>query len=452
MKKNRFALHCLLASFLAVGSLALPGNLAQANTAVEGFGITLTKTLGTDEQTKGNGFQQTADDGFVIAGSIGSSASIPYLLKVDNRGEKQWEQRYPAFANTALFTVLPLQNGGYFAAGLQHAKDTSPLLFMMSVDEHGKLLWTQTYKTIAEAPESPPSAAFETSDHSVVVTGQGFALLVDQVGKLGWQYADPAIKGISAITENVTGQVTLEGAGLHVTIDRQGKKLQATVSPHADTFQAAARLVDGGYVYVNKFTDRIIKVDKSGSLVWEKNRDIDLYSATMIEGTADGGFALISTMGQTYMIHKFDVKGNRMGNARIGTSGKNEVQTFSSAIETKDGSYALIAYHINEAPKNSDILLYKTNSFETAKVQSLSIVPSEKTIMVGKASRVKLLATMLDGSVKDVTAQANWSSDDEEHITVEKGKVTGVQAGIGKVVAIYDEIGITCELLIQPAK
>lgn len=440
----------MIASLFVVSSLSLSSGFAHAQPETESFGIVWSKALGANDRTKGNALSQTADEGFIIAGGAGPTAATPYLLKVDKLGTKQWEQRYSSIAGSELTTVLPLQAGGYFLSGLQRISDKKANLVFIKVDAAGKLLWTKTAP--AKSSELSPTATFQTHDHGFLIAGPSFVMKTDQNGTLLWNLDDDAIQGIRTASESENGVITLQGAGVLMSVDGHGKNKQVKISPYASSFQSAALLSDGGLVYVNKFSDKIIKIDKSGTTVWEKELDLDLRPVTQMDGTADGGFAIISLIGSTNMVHKFDAAGNRMGNARFGTAEANGIQAFDFVTETKDGSYVLIGNRVNEAPKNGEIVLYKTELFEPSKIKSLRLINGSDTLTVGGANRVKLLATLLDGSVKDVTAEARWVSEDEELFTVEKGKITAIKAGTAKVVALYEQTGITLDLSIFPAK
>jgi len=85
----------------------------------------------------------TSDGGYVLA-SIGewqaSGGNVPWLIKIDSRGNEQWCRNYADMPSNGFISVAQVDDGGYIAA-------LSPSLALVKVNDSGDQLWYSSYET-----------------------------------------------------------------------------------------------------------------------------------------------------------------------------------------------------------------------------------------------------------------------------------------------------------------
>ncbi|HVQ01555.1 MAG TPA: hypothetical protein VMT57_08575 [Candidatus Thermoplasmatota archaeon] len=125
-----------------------------------------------------NEFRQirnTADGGFIVAGVLynqSSQYSYPWLLKVDEYGEEQWNDTYILTKEGwNVYDVLQTNDGGYTMIGDKidffHVGRTG---WMMKTDKDGNEEWMRTYQRLLM--DDTPYSFSLTSDGGYIVTGQ----------------------------------------------------------------------------------------------------------------------------------------------------------------------------------------------------------------------------------------------------------------------------------------
>jgi len=72
-----------------------------------------------------------------------------------------------------------------------------------------------------------------------------------------------------------------------------------------------------------------------------------------------------------------------------------------------------------------------------ARLTDLTVSPSSSDVPVGGTVSLTATATFQDGSTKDVTSSATWSTSSSSVATVSKGTVTGVKKGSATITATY---------------
>ena len=93
----------------------------------------------------------TADDGFLITGTIGSLNGILFISKFDTSGSMQWMYRYLDASNANIYKPYSVQrchDGGIFIAGYHSGKlagDYYP--FVLKTESSGNVQWAKFYDT-----------------------------------------------------------------------------------------------------------------------------------------------------------------------------------------------------------------------------------------------------------------------------------------------------------------
>jgi lactocepin len=81
---------------------------------------------------------------------------------------------------------------------------------------------------------------------------------------------------------------------------------------------------------------------------------------------------------------------------------------------------------------------------------SVSVSPAIQTIPPGQTARLIATARFSDGSTKDVTSQAIWTSSQTNVATVSAGAVTGVSLGRTVIRVNFEKWSSSETILIEP--
>jgi hypothetical protein len=107
-----------------------------------------TRTYGGTGNDAGQCVQQTTDQGYVIAGYInsgGGSGNDVYLLKTDSLGDTLWTRTYGGTDFDAGSSVQQTADGGYIVAGTKYLSPANPDVYLIKTNASGDTLWTRTF-------------------------------------------------------------------------------------------------------------------------------------------------------------------------------------------------------------------------------------------------------------------------------------------------------------------
>ena len=108
-----------------------------------------TKTYGGQHLDYGFSVQQTADQGFIIAGTTNSfGINIPdtdnfFLIKTDSLGDTLWTRAYGDSLHERAYSVEYTTDGDYVIAGTGLAYDY--FIYLVKTDASGDTVWTKIY-------------------------------------------------------------------------------------------------------------------------------------------------------------------------------------------------------------------------------------------------------------------------------------------------------------------
>jgi hypothetical protein len=127
----------------------------------DSLGDTLwTKTYGGSHNEWAYSVQQTADEGYILAGQTSSFGGLPwsvYLIKTDSLGNTLWTKTYGIGNDGYLnafnhgYSVQQTTDGGYAIAGWTSVSPSVPPaedVFLIKTDSLGDTLWTKTYERV----------------------------------------------------------------------------------------------------------------------------------------------------------------------------------------------------------------------------------------------------------------------------------------------------------------
>jgi hypothetical protein len=311
-----------------------------------------TRTYGGEGTYYGYAAQQTADNGYIIAGSIlaGSEHDV-YLLKTNEDGDMIWQRTYGETSNDQAFAVQQTSDGGYIITGYSRVSTSDRDIYVIKTYPDGSLDWANTYNDIPGYGYDEGYSVIETNDGCYMVAGRisvynagydAFLMKLDQDGAPVWS---PSIKHYGGI-------------------------LNAQ-----DRAQCVQQTSDNGYVitgYTQSFGNAdqvyLVKTDAQGNQLWEKNYGGAAHDrGYAVKQTTDGGNILV---GQTdsYGVDEMDVyiirtnaTGDTVWTRTYGGLRSDE----GRAIDlTTDGCYVISGTQTT-APEVHDVLVIKIDDSGT---------------------------------------------------------------------------------------
>ncbi len=107
------------------------------------------KSLGGSSGDFGGSVQQTTDGGYIVAGSttsFGAGFYDIYLIKTDSNGDELWTQTFGGSSGDYGRSVQQTADGGYIVAGSTTSFGAgSNDVYLIKTDSNGDELWTQTF-------------------------------------------------------------------------------------------------------------------------------------------------------------------------------------------------------------------------------------------------------------------------------------------------------------------
>jgi hypothetical protein len=230
----------------------------------------LIKTYGGSGIEIAKDMVRSEDGGFVLAGSTtskGNGESDGYLVRIDSRGNMIWDAAFGGKNNEAFYGIAKASDHGYVACGkIETGTDKSRDLYIVKVDDAGKLVWEKNY---GDAKEEEGNCIIPTSDKGYIIAG-----LTNSKGK------GSGDAWIVKISQNGS-----------IEWDRTfGSK-----SP--DFANSITRTKDGGYAVAGFGGEKndifVAKLDSKGNAIWEKFIGTANYeTANSIIETEDGSLVL----------------------------------------------------------------------------------------------------------------------------------------------------------------
>jgi len=107
-----------------------------------------TRTYGGADVDQGSSVQQTADGGYLIAGStrsFGARGDDFWLIKTDAAGDTLWTRTYDYSDVDLCFSVQQTRDSGFFLAGYTNEVGGGYDVYLIRTDPRGETLWTRMY-------------------------------------------------------------------------------------------------------------------------------------------------------------------------------------------------------------------------------------------------------------------------------------------------------------------
>ena len=225
--------------------------------------------------------QQTAEDRFIVAGTISPllcecderADSDVWIFEIDGDGNLLWQKRYKGSGEEWAWTITHLSDGGYAVAGNTQTldEDSKEDIFVLRLDSEGNVMWMNTYG--GEGREDFVRFIYETAEGGTVLAGYTDSLIDGPgLGDILVLWLDP--------DGNIVAQRTYGGSG---------GDWPNSFKPTRDN---CTMLVGGTHSFGAGGSDMwILKLDRFGDPLWQKTYGgpEDDYGVSIIE-TQDNGF------------------------------------------------------------------------------------------------------------------------------------------------------------------
>jgi len=298
--------------------------------------------------------QQTTDGGYIIAGvssSIdgdvgGNNGDYDFwIVKLDSSGDLVWETNLGGSNNDMAYSIQQSTNGGYIVAGQSWSNDGdvggnngSSDIWIVKLDASGTLVWENN---LGGSNYDEAQSIQQTTDDGYIVAGLSYSNDGDVGGNNG--YEDYWILKLDT-NGGLVWETNLGGS-------------------YDDGAQSIQQTTDGGYIVAGRSDSNdgdlggnngsydywIVKLDPSGTLVWETNLGGSYEDlASSIQQTSDGGYIVVGASKSNdgdvggnngdydFWIVKLDSSGGLVWESNLG--GSNE-DLASSIQHTLDGGY-----------------------------------------------------------------------------------------------------------------
>ena len=280
----------------------------------------------------------TPDGGYIVAGwteSFGVGKKDVWVLKLDGRGNVQWQKTYGGANSDDASAIAPTSDGGYVVAGETWSFGAGwNDVWVLKLDRQGDVQWQKTY---GGRSTDRASTIAPTSDGGYIVGGwtmsfatemsDAWVLKLDGQGNVQWQktYGVTSYDSVSAIVPRpdggyvVVGDTGDEASNVWVLkLDGRGNGQWLKTygeSFHDDHARGIIPTSDGGYIVVGGTrsfdADKngvhgvwVLKLDGKGNVQWQKRyggpkgpKEEVAHDKYAIAPTSDGGYIVVGRTG-----------------------------------------------------------------------------------------------------------------------------------------------------------
>lgn len=381
-------------------------------------------TLGGNKAEFANEIIATKDGGCIIVGYTQSSANGDiskenkgfyakndgiitadyWIVKMDAKGNKEWDRNYGGTDDDYAFSLIPIKEGGYYIAGytrstraknsdVQHENKGDFDYWILKTDANGKIVWENNF---GGKDNDYLNAMIQLKDGGLLCVGR--------------------------TTSSASGDVSAKNEGGYdywmLKLDVQGNKIWEKSIPSTDwdgyTNISIAPTKDGGYIIADhsnrkdgKRTESekpdhdvlLIKCDKEGNIEWQKTyggSGEEVASAILVTSkgyivvgtTTSSKNGDVSAQGngeEDWWIFAVDNKGNKQWDKVYGGQKKDFA---TAAVITDDGKHIYVGG-------------WTTSSLSIPDVSGKNEGGADYLVMKFDATGNKVWERMLGGSDED---------------------------------------------------
>ena len=311
------------------------------------------RTFGGEKSDKAYSVLQADDGGYVIAGeteSKGSGGVDVYLIKVDSSGKAEWEKTFGGSMSDRVFSITHTRSGGYVVAGYTTSKGAGGNdVYVIKLDERGNLEWEKTFggkgNEVAHSISVTDDGGFIVAGYSAGLKEDDFGqntcniyvIKIDSVGEQEWcktfgsrRYDEEAW----SVLQNADGDFIVAGMKgvvkqsiYLVKIGRNGvKKWERTYSIDENSKSYSLALMNDGKYVVAGTVQRFFS-----------EREITPSDAFLLK---------LSSVGRILSLKRF---------------GGNEYDLFRSVATTRDGGLVMAGGTASKGAGEMDVYVVKLN-------------------------------------------------------------------------------------------
>ncbi len=356
------------------------------------------KTLGGSFDEYGFNIQQTADEGYIVAGMTnstdgdvtGNHGDYDYwIVKLRATGTIQWQKTLGGSAEDYAFSIQQTADGGYIVAGMTNSTDGDVTenhgsydCWIVKLNATGTIQWQKTF-----------GGSFEDAALSIQQTTDGGYIVASYTGS-----TDGDVSGNHGdydywiVKLNATGTIQWE------------KTLGGTAADFAFSIQ---QTTDGGYI-VGGYTGSgdgdvtenhgsydywIVKLNATGTIQWQKTLGGTYFDeAQSIQQTADGGYIVAGNTDSAdgdvsgyhgsydYWVVKLNATGAVQWQKALG--GFNDDKA-TSIQQTKDGGYIVAGWTYStdgDVIRNNSDYDYVGNDYWIVKLNATGTITWQKAL------------------------------------------------------------------------
>lgn len=310
------------------------------------------RIMGGSGEDVGYFVRETADSGYIIAGStnsFGLGEERLWLIRMDGNGSLLWDKTFGGFVHSSGdggWSVDETDDGGYIATGYTQSKSIGRKdLWLIRTDSNGNLLWDRCY---GGADEDVGLSVLQSQDGGFIVAGRTaslgkrgddiWLLKTDDQGVMSWNVSYGGDK------DDVAFQVA-ELANGYALVGRSESGLEEE------------KII-------------LIRLDQLGRKIWE--RSYLGSSGTSLQQTIDGGFVIGGRIdnadsGRDALIIKTNSAGLEEWRRVLGGKGDD---LGSYAIQNRQGDYILAGITSSFGSGSEDVWLVKMVLEDQAEINS----------------------------------------------------------------------------------
>ena len=255
------------------------------------------KALGGTGEDIARSVQQTADGGYIVAGTTQSTngdvsaAHIGqdfWVVKLTTTGDLQWQKLYGRSGYDLAYCIQQTTDGGYVVAGYSYTTSGDSDFWIVKMDDLGELQWQHAY---GGSSSEEAFSIDQTTDGGYIVAGMTLSNNGDVTGT--HPSACCGVDDYWVVKLNATGILEWQKA-LGGTQFETGRSIQQTAD--GGYIVAGNSLSsDGDVTGVNHASSDywVVKLNSSGVLLWEKMiGGSGSDNPNSIQQTSDGGYII----------------------------------------------------------------------------------------------------------------------------------------------------------------
>jgi hypothetical protein len=342
------------------------------------------KTYGGQHYDVAYSIQQTQDNGYIMAGetwSFGSGNSDAWVLKLDAKGNIEWQKTYGAKHHDVAYSIQQTRDRGYIMAGEADAvAQFFGSFWVAKLDERGNIEWQKTYG------HGWANSIQQTSEDGYIVAGMNegdaWVIKLDIKGEIQWQKTYRGMHGDWAHSVKQTSEGGYVVAGMIrgdawvIKLNENGEtQWQKTYGSCGwDAIFSIQQTQDGGYVMASmsssfggRHTDFwVVKLNAGGKIQWQKAYGGSKHDvAHVIQQTSEGGY-IMAGWTQSFGEGSLDawvLKLNSSGDIEWQkTYGGSEHDAVHSVQQTSDGGYIVAGWTQSFGEGNLDAWVLKLSA------------------------------------------------------------------------------------------